>query len=108
MQKFVTSAITLALVFFLCAAAYGIQYDRHANIADIPPEINWKIIVNANIWPDVFYSSSYSPSVSGSLHLDSYWTFEHSRYPFSGPVWMFHPSALDKSDVTFTANQITR
>ena len=108
MSKLAIIATSFLVLVLLLDATFGIQYDRHAKVADMPPGINWQIVVNANIWPDVFYSSSYFPSPSGSLHLDSYWTFEHGSYPFAGPVWVFHPIALDKSDVTFTANQITR
>jgi len=107
MQKFITSAITLPLVFFLCAAAYGIQNNSHFKIVDMPQGLRYHITVNAGIWPDQFYASSYDMPQPRSLYFNGYWTFEPSKYPFGGPVWTYHTNELTLTDVDFVVNQIT-
>jgi hypothetical protein len=102
MQKFIISAITLSVVIFLIAATFGILNNSHYKITDMPEDIRYHITIDANIWPDQLYASSYSSK------LDSYWTFEPSKYPFGGPVWTYHSYEYTLTDVNFRVNQITR
>jgi hypothetical protein len=68
----------------------------------MPQDIRYHITIDANIWPDQLYVSSYSYTV------DSYWTFEPSKYPFGGPCWTYHSYEYTLSDVNFSVTQITR
>ena len=108
MAKFILWAINLPIVAFLVAAGIGVPVSRHDRIAYMPLEIRYHIIVNKNIWPDWFYSDAYSSPEVRSFHLDTYWTFEPSKYPLSRPNWVYHPFELTMTDVDIVVEQITR
>ena len=106
MDKFIIRAMTLPMIIFLSAAVSGIQIHRHARIANMPQEIRYEIVLSDNVWPDRYYAETYDMPEPRNLYFNSYWTFEPSKHPFSGPMWVYHTNELTLTDVDFTVNQI--
>jgi hypothetical protein len=107
MDKLVIRTTTIMVTIFLVAATFGVQFNRHAKNADMPAEIRYEILSNKNIWPDRFYTTSYSSPEPRSFYLNGYWTFEHNSHPFAGPVRAYHPFELTITDSDFKVNPIT-
>jgi hypothetical protein len=106
MQKFGLGLLALAFVIFPLAAAAGIWNNNYFKSADMPTGLRYHITVNANIWPDQFYSNSYDMPQPRSLYFNGYWTFEPGKHLFAGPLWVYHPSELTLEGVDFTVNNI--
>lgn len=104
----IVSITTLLVLLFVGFATFGIFYNSSAKVSDMPVDIKYEIKTEKNIWPDQFYSFTYPTVGDRSFQLDSYWTFEHSKYAFGGPVWVFHPYELDMTDVDFSVVDLSR
>jgi hypothetical protein len=108
MSRLFAIITTLLVIIFVASAAFGVFYNGNAKGANMPVDIKYEIKSTKNIWPDDFYSFTYPTVGDRSFQLDSYWTFEYSKYPFGGPVWVFHPYALDMTDIDFSVIQLPR
>ncbi len=108
MHTLITRITALLLVILLGFATFGIFYNRNAKTSDMPVDIKYEIKTTKNIFPDQFYSFTYPTVSDRTFQLDSYWTFEHSKYFFGGPVWVYHTYEINMTDVDFTVVEISR
>jgi TRAP-type mannitol/chloroaromatic compound transport system permease small subunit len=108
MSKLVSISAVLFVIILMVSASFGVRYNGHAKVADMPAEIKYEIKANKNIWPDQYYSVSYPDTGSRTFKLASYWTFEHSKYLFGGPVWVYHAYEINMTDVDFTVVELPR
>ncbi len=106
MQRFGLGLLMLAMVTFPLSAAVGIPNSNHFKSAGMPKGLMYHVTVNANIWPDQFYSDSYDMPEPRSLYFNGYWTFEHGKHLFAGPLWTYHSGELKLEDVDYTVYRI--
>ncbi len=106
MQKFGIGLVTFALILFPLSAAAGISNSSYFNSTGMPKGLLYHVTVNANIWPDQFYSDSYDMPRPRSLYFNGYWTFGHGEHLFAGPLWTYHSGELTIEDVDFTVARI--
>ena len=108
MDKFIVRTVTFSIIAVLLAAVFGVQNNRHLRPLYMPSDIRYEIVLSDNVWPDRYYSNTYDMPEPRSLYFNGYWTFEPAKYPFSGPVWVYHTNELTLKEANYTVNQVTR
>jgi hypothetical protein len=107
MSKILSLFTLVFMVATLAAADVGTAIAKDARVSDMPAGINYEIQLTG-VWPDRYFAEFYDMPAPRSFYMNTYWTFEPSKYPLSPPVWVHHLNELTMKDTDFTVIQVTQ